>query len=244
MLDLNHRSPNEKLNALVDAAIVAHRAAQSPRNYLGGSRLGVECDRALQFEFFNTPKDSGKDFPGRVLRIFDFGHCLEDLTIKWLRMAGFDLRTQKPDGSQFGFSVAGDRIAGHIDGVLCGGPDLIKYPCLWENKSMNCKEWKKTAKEGVAKAHPEYAAQIAIYQAYMNLDENPALFTAENKDTAEILFELVPFNAGLAQKCSDRGVRILQACDAGEVLPRIASSSDFYLCKWCEWSDRCWQMNV
>jgi hypothetical protein len=50
------------------------------------------------------------------------------------------------------------------------------------------------------------------------------VFTAINKDTAELHHELVPFDADLAQRMSDRGVRILQATDAGELLPRIAAS--------------------
>jgi hypothetical protein len=46
---------------------------------------------------------------------------------------------------------------------------------------------------------PVYAAQLAVYQAYMEssvagLSANPALFTAINKDTAELHHELVPFD--------------------------------------------------
>jgi hypothetical protein len=242
MLDLNHRNINDKLNALVDQALEKQRSEQPPRDYIGGSLIGRECLRAIQFSYFNTPKDSGKDFKGRNLRIFAFGHCIEDLAVEWIRMASFDIRTKQSNGDQFGFSVAKGRIRGHIDGVLCGGPDFLEYPALWENKSMNSKEWNKTIKQGVSEAHPEYAAQIAIYQAYMGLSDTPALFTSVNKDTSELWFEMVPFDSELAQKTSDKAVRILQACDSGDLLPRIAQKPDFYICKWCEWSDRCWQL--
>jgi hypothetical protein len=50
----------------------------------------------------------------------------------------------------------------------------------------------------------------------------------------------VLFDADLAQRMSDRGVRILQATDAGELLPRIATTSDFFECRFCPWSARCW----
>jgi hypothetical protein len=243
MFDFNHRSPNGRMNVLLDEAIEKHRSEQKPRDYLGGSRLGVECERALQFEFFNTPKDPGKDFSGRVLRIFEFGHVLEDMMIGWLSQAGFDLKTRDRNGDQFEFSVLDGAIKGHLDGVLVSGPDVMAYPALWENKSMKADQWKKTVKDGVAKAHPEYAAQIAIYQAYMDLTENPALFSTVNKDTSEIRFELVPFDSALAQRCSDKGVRIIQACQAGDLLPRIAQSPDFFKCKWCSWSDRCWSQS-
>ena len=70
----------------------------------------------------------------------------------------------------------------------------------------------------------------------------PALFTAINKDTAELHHELVPFDADLAQRMSDRGVRILQATDAGELLPRVATTPDFFECRFCPWSERCWRL--
>ncbi len=37
-------------------------------------------------------------FRWRLLRIFDAGHQFEDLTIRWLQAAGFDLRTRGRDG--------------------------------------------------------------------------------------------------------------------------------------------------
>jgi hypothetical protein len=140
MLDFNHRASfGELVTRLVDAGLEAEHRATPPRNYLGGSRLGVACDRALQFEYAQAPKDEGTDFDGRTLRIFAAGHVFEDLAIRWLRAAGLDLYTRKgnrPDGEQFGFSVAGGRIRGHVDGIVAGGPpDLaLAYPALWECK--------------------------------------------------------------------------------------------------------------
>ncbi|AOZ70734.1 hypothetical protein LPB142_16510 [Rhodobacter xanthinilyticus] len=251
MLDYNHRPGiAERVNAAIDAALIAEREATPPRTYLGASRLGHACERALQFEFAGAPKDDGADFAGQTLRIFEIGHQLEDLAIRWLRAAGLDLYTRKgnrPDGEQFGFSVAGGRIRGHVDGIIAAAPAPlgIGVPALWECKTMNAKNWRACVKDGVAVAKPVYAAQIALYQAYMEgtipgISANPALFTAINKDTAELHHELVPFDAALAQRMSDRGVRILQATDAGELLPRIAANRDFFECRFCPWAARCW----
>ena len=251
MLDYNHRPGiAERVNAAIDAALIAEREATPPRTYLGASRLGHACERALQFELAGAPKDEGADFGGQTLRIFEIGHQLEDLAIGWLRAAGLDLYTRKgnrPDGEQFGFSVAGGRIRGHVDGIIATAPASlgIGIPALWECKTMNAKNWRACVKDGVAVAKPVYAAQIALYQAYMEgtipgISANPALFTAINKDTAELHHELVPFDAALAQRMSDRGVRILQATDAGELLPRIATNRDFFECRFCPWAARCW----
>jgi hypothetical protein len=254
MLDYNHRpSFAEQINAVIDAALEAERAVQPPRTYLGGSRLGHPCERALQFEFAGAAKDEGAKFDGKSLRIFAIGHALEDLAAGWLRSAGFDLYTRKgnrPDGEQFGFSVAGGRIRGHVDGILAGGPALpgLAWPALWECKTMNARNWRETVAKGVVIAKPVYAAQIALYQAYMEgsvagISQNPALFTAINKDTAELHHELVPFDAALAQTMSDRAVRILQATDAGELLPRIAREPEFHECRMCPWARRCWSLS-
>jgi len=248
MLDFNHRpSTAERINALVDAALIAERQATPPRTYLGASRLGHACERALQFEFAGAPKDGGADFSGQTLRIFAIGHQLEDLAIRWLRAAGIDLVTQKRDGGQFGFSVAGGRIRGHVDGIIADAPAAfgLRTLALWECKTMNAKNWRACVKDGVTVSKPVYAAQIAIYQAYMEasvpgISSAPALFTAINKDTAELHHELVPFDADLAQRMSDRAVRILQATDAGELLPRIASNRDFFECRFCAHAERCW----
>ncbi len=110
---------------------------------------------------------------------------------------------------------------------------------------MNAKNWRACVKDGVTVSKPVYAAQIAIYQAYMEssvpgISVAPALFTAINKDKAELHHELVPSDAALAQRMSDRAVRILQATDAGDLLPRIAASRDFFECRFCSNAERCW----
>ena len=94
---------------------------------------------------------------------------------------------------------------------------------------------------------PLYAAQIALYQAYMEarspgISANPALFTAINKDTAELHHELVPFDGGLAQRherprgahpAGDRGGR---AAAAHRHLRPITTSAA------CPWAQRCWSL--
>jgi hypothetical protein len=254
MLDFNHQPKlSEKINLLIDKALTVEHSKQSSRDYLGASRLGVSCNRALQFEYTDTPKDEDQNFTGKILRIFQAGHVFEELMIKWLRLTGINLITEKQNAKgtkeQFGFAVAGGKVKGHIDGVITSAPaDLnFTFPMLWECKSLNDKSWKDVVKKGLFISKPIYAAQVAIYQAYMEsqiegISKNPALFTAINKDTAEIHFELVDFDQTLAQKTSDRAVMILQATEAHELLPRITTDSTHFECKFCPWQERCWKM--
>jgi hypothetical protein len=52
--------------------------------------------------------------------------------------------------------------------------------------------------------------------AYLGLDENPALFTAENANTCHLLALTVAFDPAAAQPTSDRAVVIIRATQAGD----------------------------
>lgn len=261
MLDLNHGSGCQyegparppgvaaAVNAAIDTALSARSRGQPPRRYVSSSGLGRECLRQIQYDYLAAPKDQSREFEPKTLRIFEAGHACEDIVASWLRAAGFDLRTHRRDSRQFGFSALEGRFRGHIDGCLVAGPAPIAFPALWENKALGAAPWKEVVKKGVVLARPVYAAQIALYQAYMDLP-NPALFTALNRDTFELHCELVPFDATLAQSASDRAVTIVTACDAQELLPRAATDRSSAVCRggwtrgdWhgpCAWQDRCW----
>ncbi len=261
MLDLNHGSgcqyqaPDRDpgigvaVNAAIDAALVTRNRAQATRQYVSTSGIGRDCLRQIQYDFLAVLKDEDRDFDPATLRIFEAGHRGEDVVAAWLRAAGFDLRTERRDGRQFGFAALGGRFKGHIDGCLVAGPVAMDYPALWENKALGMSSWKEVVKKGVVLSKPVYAAQMSLYQAYMDLP-NPALFTAMNRDTWEIHAELVPFDAALAQAMSDRAVQVVQACDARELLPRAVAERGSVVCRggktasgWhaaCPWQDRCW----
>ena len=262
MIDLNHASGAQympplnlpgitaTLNAAIDVGLSARQGAERPRTYVSSSGLGRACLRQIQYDFLAIPKDEGQEFAPKTLRIFEAGHRGEDLVAHWLRLAGFDLHTEREDRQQFGFSALDGRFKGHIDGCLMGGPVSMAYPALWETKALGASSWKDTLKRGVAISKPIYAAQIAIYQAYLDLP-NPALFTALNRDTQEIYAELIPFDAALAQRMSDRAVEVVRASDAEEWLPREAAAPTSVVCKggmaaghWhptCAWALQCWQ---
>ncbi len=240
-------TPSGTINKLIDKALQQGHAQKPKRFYLGASRLGEPCARALQYEYTQTPHD--QPFTGQTLRIFEIGHVLEKMAHQWLEGAGFTIETHSPvTGDPYGFSVAQGRLQGHVDGIVRKVPEglepKIQVPALWECKSMNAKAWNQVVEKGVKVSKPIYAVQIALYQAYLEdtipgLSQNPALLTAVNKDTAELYHEVVPFDAGLAQTASDRAVHILRATQAGETLPRISRDPDSFYCRFCHWQTTC-----
>lgn len=249
-LDLNHGSGSTyaatvlplsaRVNQHIDQALLSQHHAQPRRSYLGASRIGEACSRRLVYEYTHTPEDPDKGFSGQTLRIFAAGHAFEDLSIRWMKAAGFELLTQRRDGGQFGFETAGGRIKGHIDGVIVGGPDVgVTWPALWEHKALKAKSWGDVVRRGVEVSKPVYYAQLQLYMAYMDLEV--ALFTCLNKDTQELYHERVPFVPHVAQALSDQAAEIIRAAEANDLPPRIAASPDFHTCRFCAFSERCWK---
>lgn len=248
-LDLNSKSllrqaEGQGIIAAIDRAILAKQAAQEPRKYLGGSYVGGDCERAIQYQYALAPVDEGKDFPPHILRVFQRGHVMEDMAAGWLRDAGLILKTEGADGRQFGFTSAGGRFKGHADGVIVGwkgeGDAPCTFPALWENKALNNKAFTQVKQHGVKKIKPTYYGQVALYQYHLGLMDNPAVFTFVNADTMELGVELIPFDAEECQRLIDRAARVIQATDAGDILPRAASEPDHFVCRFCSYAARCW----
>lgn len=254
MIDLNHGSgfvygredagPSlaERLDAVLEPSLVAERDAAPRRDYLGASRIGEPCPRRLCFEYAGTPIDSGAAFDGRILRVFEAGHRFEDMTIRWLRLAGFDLRNQKHDGAPFGFSAAGGRFQGHIDGVIVDGPDLgFEWPALFECKALASSSWQDLVRRGVKASKPLYWAQVQAYMAYLEVERT--LLVALDRDTPRLYPELIAFDAAAAQALSDRAVAVIRSVEARLLLPRIADDPDHHLCRFCPYRVRCHRLD-
>jgi hypothetical protein len=223
----------QQINDLLDTKLIEKHRSQEKRNYLGASIVGGDCLRQIQLLYMQKEQE----FSAQTLRTFAIGNYLEDLIADWIKLAGFNLKTRNENGEQFGFSIADGKIAGHCDGIIFNGSDFLKYPTLWECKTMNNKSWNDTQKRGVLVSKPIYYAQIMLYMTYLNLDENPCLFTALNKDTSELYHEIIPFDSEAAQRYSDRAVQIIKATESNETMPCISADPSFYRCKMCGFHD-------
>lgn len=266
MIDLNSGSGansasltfSDRVNAIIDAGILARRAKESPRDYLGASLIGHPCMRYLVYVYSKTPPD--EELTARTIRIFDIGHAAEDLVAsqigssdqermfkesaaRWLRDGGFELLTKRVDGKQFGWEALDDKLQGHIDGALVTGPalpDLI-YPALWESKALNRKSWNKVKKHGIKIASETYYGQCQVNMAYLEIGQT--VFTVVNKDTEELHHEIVDLDLARAQILSDRALDVIRAKEGGYLPSRIATNSDFFVCKMCSHRQRCWKVD-
>jgi hypothetical protein len=224
----------ETINFLIDDGLAAEEAGRPPRTYLGASMLGDPCLRRIVYHYRGAP---AKEPEGRMRRIWARGHAAEARLIHQLRRAGFTVIDHGKDGRQIGFKQAGGRIAGHIDGVVTAGPADLPYPLLLELKCLNNKSWNDLRKRGLAASKEIYNSQIHLYMGYLQLSN--CLFGAENADTCELLWSIIPYDVAEAQRVSDRGVSVLHSGD-GSLPPRISNDPNFWKCRMCERSDICW----
>lgn len=241
----------DEFNELIDSAQKKYKDQEPPRDYLGGSRLGLNCERQLGFEYHKAEKDPDRGFAGRTYRIFDRGHDGEARASEYINRAGFDLQEEKPSGGQWGFQAARDpetgiyRLRGHADGKIVGGPELIgditltdKYPLLWENKMLKASRYNKLQKKGAREAEWEYFVQCQVYMAYLELEW--CLFTAISADTMHIHAEIFKLDLAVAQDASDKGVRVVKSANPME-LPRQTENQYDRRCMWCDYKQKCWE---
>jgi hypothetical protein len=231
--NLSIESINVAINDAIERAVAT--IAESPRAYLGASIAGHECLRRVQYDWWCKPL-----YSARVREIFNRGHYFEERARELLRAIGFKFAPAEA----LGFSAVGGLLRGHADGIIIAGPNLLgtymMYPLLWEHKAINAKNWRALEGNGLEKTFPQYTAQIALYQAYLD-KPNPALFTATNADSCELLHFFVPFNAERAQLWSDRAVIIIEATRANELLPRGYDDPKDWHCRMCPHVERCWK---
>jgi hypothetical protein len=236
MLDFNRSNLSSQplsqaLNELIERA---EPPSENTRHYLGASSIGSECLRRIQFDWWVDPVH-----PSRTKDIFARGHFFEEVMRRHLKRVGFEFAPQE----RLEFVAAGGLFRGHADGLLLAGPVLpdLRYPCLWECKCLRARGWKAIERDGLVGLYDVYAAQVAVYQAYLDATDHPALFTVVNADDASRLHFLLPFDAERAQAWSDRAVVVIEATRAGELLERVTDNPDDWRCKMCSHRERCWR---
>jgi hypothetical protein len=237
MLDLNRTELSAlpvsiAINALLEEG--AREVDEPTRGYLGASSIGHECLRAIQYDWM-----CGQQYPLQTKDRFSRGHFFEQLSYDHFRRAGFKFA----DKDRLKFEALDGMLRGHADGIFLDGPPVpeVAYPCLFEHKALNSKGYKTIERDGLRKAYPQYAVQVSLYQHFLDVAVNPAVFTVVNADTCERPHVLVPFDAEFTRTWIERAEIVTAATRVGELLPRFTTDANHYKCRFCGHKRRCWQ---
>lgn len=211
-----------------------------PRNYLGASSIGQECERQIWYGYHNY---AGEPFKAETLWNFEDGHRTEDLIAERLRrIPGIELWTHDDNGQQFGFSMFDDKFKGHVDGIIRGILQAPKTVHVWECKA--CAEKKYNSFVTLRSTYPEkevleqwdksYYAQAQVYMHTLNITRH--YLTVARAGGRDLVSCRTDYNKEVAERYLEKAERILGSISYP---PKISSRSDFYICKMCKFKEIC-----
>jgi hypothetical protein len=220
-----------KLLAAVDNK--KSRGFESRRKYVGGSAIGGDCLRAVWYDFRHYPK---KPFPPRILRIFERGHSIEAAVVADLKATpGIAVLERDPlTHNQFHVEAFGGHSQGNFDGIIRS--DMLP-------STDGPYGFKKVQEVGVYKAHPKYYTQMQNYmhrthdKDYEGIVLNKALFLVECKNTSHRYSEEIAYDPLFAMGVDSD---IKSVVEATEPPDRIASTPEWWKCKFCDFHASCW----
>jgi len=230
--------PGDPTLEAVDQAIVRANPSRE-RVYYGLSGAGRECARQNWYSFRWVAVEH---HDAATHRRFLDGHAGEALMAERLKsVPNVDLRTEGPDGQQFAVKALGGHIRGHLDGAVVGLLQAPKTWHVWEHKQVNEKKFTKLNK---LKAKDEKAAlenwdQTYFVQAqtYMGLTGMERHYlTVTTPGGRDITSCRTDFQKDKHDKFMEEAADVVLS----EVPPpRISEKPEFYLCKWCNFSEHC-----
>jgi hypothetical protein len=213
--------------AAIDQAYAKPRD-EAPREYIGASSVGNECDAFLELSLRGAPEDPP---PPHVQRIFKLGHLIEDLVIADLRKAGLDVSERDHmTGRQFSFRELGGHVRANADGLMF----FSNETGLLEVKSMNDDRWSDFKERGVFRSHRHYWDQMMLLMALSGI--RWTLFIAYNKNDSRYWAEIVTIDAMHASFLEQRIERVF----AGEARKISADPTD-WRCAGCFKKTACWE---
>ena len=224
---------NEFINNLSYA--IEYAQDRSKRYYLGGSAIGDECERKLQYEFRHC---TDKYFTASTLKKFDDGHRSEAIYIDRIKSAGYQLQHEE-NGIQYGFSDFGGWFRGHRDGKLFNLPFLNNQDAIWEHKSSA--KWKtldnlvkKDESTALKSWNLTYYIQAQLYMGYDNTHKH--LLTCSSEGSRDETVVVTDFNQMDFDQTRDKANRIITS---DGLLPKISNNPTFFKCKMCDSSKIC-----
>ena len=218
-------------------AIYAHYEAKQDdgfRQHLGASLIGGPCDRALWYTFHWAARAR---HTGRMLRLFRTGDLQEDRMVSDLRSIGVKVMSVDPDtGAQWSLRDATGHFGGSMDAVALGFPEAPETWHLVEFKTHNVKSFTALKKDGVRASKPQHFAQMMVYCYLAGLER--AMYLAVCKDNDEIYQERLDADPAEGARLTARAARIVKS---PVPLTRIANTSAWFECRFCDHHPVCWE---
>lgn len=234
-------SLNENYTGTLAAIYEIHERAtnDSPeRDYTGWSAIGHPCELKL---FYDSRWVTGKQFDGRIARLFITGHLEESRVIKELKMLpGVKVYDTAPDGGQFAVTpMVRGHLRGHLDCVVKNLPEYPGEAILVDVKTANKNRFDRVVTNGMAAESPQYVAQAQGYMGLMNLKRAAYFYVCKDDDRLHI--EWLEFDQVAFDQLVAKAERIIFT--DRPPMRGFADPTD-YQCRYCDHKPICWDQKV
>lgn len=193
---------------------------------LRASSIGRKCDT----ELFLSASGLESQFDKKTLRIFEIGHIMEPVVVKWMREDGWEVKHNDDDSLGMIMAAGSGIITGHPD-IFARHPKITKNEwILADIKTMNSRRYSAWTKNGVKESDPSYLAQLLFYGHAWGYDKLGLV--AIDKSSGDYSVELFDFDSKMFNKLYERAKEIL---DADMATPMKYSRE----CNWCSKKDSC-----
>ena len=162
-----------RINAAIDGRWSPATAAQAPRDYLGGSRLGEPCCAQAGLRA-TSPRRRTRAATSRPRRC---GSSTPAIAFEDTRrsagcaLAGFDLRDRARRRAAVRLLAADGRFRATSTACIVAGPDVgVAWPALWEHKALNAAvlDRRREARRSRCRSRST-TRRSQLYMAYMEL---------------------------------------------------------------------------
>jgi len=202
------------------------------RAHLGASVIGRECNLQIwmMFRWFGT-----RNFPGRILRLFERGQREESWIVRDLRAAGMTVLDCDPEtGKQFEYSKLGGHFGGSGDAQATGVPGGGDVLHVCEFKTHNAKSFGVLQKKGVQEAKPEHYTQTQLYMSWQGTTRG--LYVGVNKNTDDIYIERIKADTKVVEAAEAKAEAII----FGSGKPsQISTKATHFKCRFCDLKEYC-----
>ena len=215
----------------IDRGYEERPRSDKPRQYIGASNVGNDCEAALAFSLRGYPDTPPSP---KLQRVFNLGHLIEDIVVADLKKRA-DIRVWEKDGltgRQHAYDLFGGHVSCHMDGHVeigdCGEVGVL------EVKSMAQTYFNKCMKHGVQKSHPKYFSQLQLMMGMSGMRKS--LLVAYCKNTSRYLSEIVEFDEFEYEALLAK-IDIVMMNDA----TKVSTKPDDWRCKGCFKRGVCWE---
>lgn len=217
----------EIAGAIDDALAKQKRKPYFSKGSIGASTVGNSCDALLAFSLRGFPSDEPDP---QLRRIFRDGHRIENVVVKDVRLAGYDIMEDDPmTGKQWEWRKYGQLAVFKADGIM----HIKGEAYLCEIKSMNDDYWNKFKRIGIRLSHPYYYDQMQMGMGMSGIHK--CIMIAYNKNNSKYWDEVVEFDPV-------RYGFLMHRIEASMIGPsfKVAKRAEDWRCKGCFKRGVCW----